>query len=283
VHKSQSEQLPLALSVETSGREGSIAVGIADQVLGETAFSAPLRHSAELFPAAARLLHDIGRQARQVRHIYVSAGPGSFTGIRIAITFAKAFHFATNAKVVAVNTMDLIADNATDYISAKGVKIDKIATILDAKRRQFFVAVYRNQRSGRRKNKKLQRDSDTKRSENNSCIVPFAEGVEWEKIFPDSLMTADEFVRRFGRKEPIRLLGEGLLYYSDAFKAPAVSILDRQYWLPRARKLYKLGWQMAAIGKFSDPATLVPFYLRNPEITPKRHPPHPTGPPPDAD
>ena len=115
--KNQPGYQPLALSVETSGREGSAAIGIGEKILGEISFSGPLRHSTELFPAVVGLLANLARQAREIQHIYVSAGPGSFTGIRIAVAFAKTLHFANNAQVVAVNTMDLIADNATDYIT----------------------------------------------------------------------------------------------------------------------------------------------------------------------
>ena len=265
--KNQPGYRPLALSVETSGREGSAAIGIGEKILGEISFSGPLRHSTELFPAVVGLLANLARQAREIQHIYVSAGPGSFTGIRIAVAFAKTLHFANNAQVVAVNTMDLIADNATDYITltagnaentenklklnsassaVKKTTIDRIATILDAKRRQFFVAVY----------KRLRNNNDIRHT---TCDIRYTKQGIWKKTLPDSLMTAAEFVQRFSRKEPIGLLGEGLLYYSDAFKAPGIFILDRKYWLPQAGKLYHLGRQLAAKGKFTNPITLTPF------------------------
>ena len=68
----------LALSVETSGRTGSAAVGIGGQVIAEISFSGQMRHSTELFPAVAGLLYQTGNQANDVQHIYISAGPGSF-------------------------------------------------------------------------------------------------------------------------------------------------------------------------------------------------------------
>lgn len=279
--KNQPGYRPLALSVETSGREGSAAIGIGEKILGEISFSGPLRHSTELFPAVVGLLANLARQAREIQHIYVSAGPGSFTGIRIAVAFAKTLHFANNAQVVAVNTMDIIADNATDYITltaeprtvrcraknaenaekelklnsansaVKKTTIDRIATILDAKRRQFFIAVY----------KRLRDNNDIRHT---TCDIRYTKQGIWKKVFPDSLMTAAEFVQRFSRKEPIGLLGEGLLYYSDDFKAPGIFILDRKYWLPQAGRLYRLGQQLAAKGKFTNPITLTPFYLRKP-------------------
>jgi len=237
--KNHTTQPKIALSVETSGRTGSVAIGIGEKILGQISFSTPMRHSAELFPAVSGLLDRIGGHARDVRQIYISAGPGSFTGIRIAVTFAKTFHFANNAEIVAVNTMALIADNANDYIIAEADKIRRVATVLDAKRGQFFIAVFNRQNS------------------------------LWEKQLDDCLMTADEFVRRFARKNPVYLLGEGLVFYYNAFKAPCIRILDRKYWFPSAEKLYHLGRKMADRQKFADPVTLVPFYLRKPQAKEK--------------
>ena len=200
-------QNPLILAVETSGRLGSVAVAVGEQLFAESAFSAPIRHSAELLPAASDLLARFSRKPKEIEQVYISVGPGSFTGLRIAVTLAKIMHLANNAvKIVAVDTLDVIAANVTFENSG----VERIATILDAKRGQFFIAVYQQ----------TTRD-----------------GV-WEKAFPDSLMTADEFLVRFSDAgEPVWLLGEGLVYYKDKFKAAGVKFLDEQYWTPRAAKV----------------------------------------------
>ncbi len=236
-------QTPFILAVETSGRTGSVAIADGRQVLAEAAFSAPIRHSAELFPAVCGLLSRFNRRPDQIQHVYISVGPGSFTGLRIAVTIAKIMHLANAAKIVAVYTSDCIAANAADYTQAKGKKLEKIATILDAKRGQFFVAVYQNS-SGR--------------------LV---------KTLPDCLMTASQFVQKFAdanshkgcpTAEPIWLLGEGLVYYKHLFKAPGIEFLDSSFWSPHATKVHLLGYKMACEGQFADPLTLKPVYLRRP-------------------
>ncbi len=210
-------------------------------MLAEAAFSGPMRHSSEVFPAIRGLLNRFGRKPKDIEHIYISVGPGSFTGLRIAVTMAKTMHLANNAKIVAVDTLDVIAANATDYIKQGNTDVEKIATILDAKRGQFYIAVY-------------QRTSD---------------GI-WKKTLPDSLMTASQFLDRFtGKAEPIWLLGEGLVYYADKFKAEGIHFFDEQYWTPRAAKVHLLSWKMACAGQFADPVTLQPNYLRRPEAKEK--------------
>ncbi len=71
----------VSISVETSGRAGSIAVGIDGEKPIETRFSGQLRHSIELFSAVKKLLEDQGKSSADVGKIYCVIGPGSFTGL----------------------------------------------------------------------------------------------------------------------------------------------------------------------------------------------------------
>ena len=247
-------QKPLILAVETSAPIGSVAIALGEQMLAEATFSAPMKHSAELFPAIHSLLHRFSRKPKQTDHIYISVGPGSFTGLRIAVTIAKAMNFANGTKIVAVGTLDVIAANAANLTTnnarkkanykpnstVKKTLIDKIATILDAKRGQFFIAAYQKKQG------------------------------QWAKILPDCLITASQFLEKFAAPDqPIWLLGPGLVYHKDKFKADGICLLDERYWMPRAEKVHLLGWKMALAGQFADARTLKPAYLRSPEAEEK--------------
>jgi tRNA threonylcarbamoyladenosine biosynthesis protein TsaB len=134
--KSIITQQPFCLAIETSGRIGSIAVGFGKDLSDEKTFSAPLRHSAELFDTIIELLNKFDKKPKQTNLVFISNGPGSFTGIRISVTVAKMMALAAESKIVAVNTSDAMAMNVDD------IKIKKAATIIDAKRGQFFIAVF---------------------------------------------------------------------------------------------------------------------------------------------
>lgn len=232
---------PLILAVETSGRLGSVAIAIGEEILGETQFSGPMRHSSELFPAIHGLLRRFSQKPKEIEQTYISVGPGSFTGLRIAVALAKTMHLANAAKIVPVDTLDVIAANAIDYVQEKNARTDKFATILDAKRGQFYIAAYQK------------------------------EETRLEKNLPNCLMTASQFLDRFaGNTEPIWLLGEGLVYHTDDFKAENIHFLDKNYWNPRAAKVHSLGWELALKGKFADPVTLQPNYLLRPAAEVKR-------------
>ena len=221
---------PFALALETSGRMGSVAVGCNGKLSDEKTFSAPLRHSAELFGTIIELFKNSGKKVNQTSHVYISIGPGSFTGIRISVTVAKMMALAAQSQIVAVRTTDVMALNVDDS------NIKKIAAVIDAKRKQFFIAVF-------------ERKNGT-----------------WQKVLPDCMMTAEEFKEKFDKPdEPVWLLGEGLLYYAKQFETDNIKILDKEYWSPRAANVFRIGSQMATKGNFSDPVGLVPSYLRRPE------------------
>jgi tRNA threonylcarbamoyladenosine biosynthesis protein TsaB len=261
---------PLILAIETSSRIGSVAIAVGKKILAEKTFSAPIRHSAEIFPAIGDILERFNRKPDNIEQIYISAGPGSFTGLRIAVTLAKTMHLANAAKIIAVDTLDVIAANANDYIKDKKTTIlhiktsrrnpepdeikkstnrespEIIAAILDAKRGQFFIAVYQR---------------------NYNSTLQTEQNRSWKKIFPDSIMTASQFLNQFTHNEkPIWLLGDGLLYHKDKFKAGEVRFMDEKYWSPRASKVLLLGWEKALAGKFENPLTLTPNYLLRPDI-----------------
>ena len=172
----------LILAVETSSRIGSVAIALGEKMLAETTFSAPLKHSAELFPAIGALLESCDRGPRQIEHIYISAGPGSFTGLRIATAFAKTMHLANGARIVSVDTLDAVASNVINLSKQEGspasnpaqheMEDERVAVIVDAKRGQFFIAAYERRGSG----------------------------GAWTKILDDCLMTQEKMPRTKKRR-----------------------------------------------------------------------------------
>lgn len=264
---------PLILAVETSSRVGSVALALGPRILAESGFSTPLRHSAEIFPAIRGLLDSIDRRPSQIEHVYVSCGPGSFSGLRIGTTIGKIMNLANAAHVVAVDTLDVVAANVVDIIgtgcpsicdrSTPAASCQRVAAVLDAKRGSFFIAVYERQ-GGTEDIRQKTEDGLA------SCDPrPAASGV-WRKVLADSLMTVPEFLARFAQgQEPVWLLGDGLVYYRDSFQAEGVRFFEQTYWSPQARNVHALGWQKALEGEFADPLTLAPNYLRKPDITVK--------------
>jgi tRNA threonylcarbamoyl adenosine modification protein YeaZ len=295
--KQSMNQKPLVLAVETSSRIGSVVIALGEKILAETTFSAPIRHSAETFPAISDILHRFSRKPDQIEQVHISVGPGSFTGLRIAVTLAKTMHLANAAKIVAVDTLDVIAANATDYIKEENTTItfrseqsevedplslsstpigerespERIATITDAKRGRFFIAVYKRLHENTVPFLRNLSSTPIGEQEPNSHYPLSAIRYPLIKVFPDSLMTSSQFLAQFACDEnPIWLLGDGLLYYKDKFKAYSTRFLEQKYWSPRASKVHLLGWKKALANQFEDPLTLTPNYLLRPDTKIKK-------------
>jgi tRNA threonylcarbamoyl adenosine modification protein YeaZ len=259
---------PIILAVETSSRVGSVALARGATFLAERTFSAPLQHSAEIFPAIHQLLNESGFVPGDIAQVHIAVGPGSFTGLRIAVTMAKAMHLANSTAIVTVNSLDVIAANIGDGPSGPPLQdssvfpLDRIATVLDAKRGEFYAAVYRTAEPPV--------PADRMDLRGDGYVIPAPQGCLWQKIVPDRLITASQLIEEFASQAPLGVLGDGLLYHRDAFLANNVQVLDPACWSPRAINVYRLGLQKAQAGLFADALTLTPFYLRAPHVTIKK-------------
>ncbi len=243
---------PVILAIETSSRLGSVALGFGDEIAAETSFSGFMKHSSEVFPSIQGLLDQFKLKPDNIEQLYISNGPGSFTGLRIAVSLAKMMYLANSIKIVAVDSLDAVAFNAIEAIKeshkvkgisdvASGKEIDRVAAILDAKRGQFFVSEY-----------------NVVRNDTDLSIV---------KVMDDSIMNAGEFREKTIKDgNSIWLLGDGLLYYKQEFQDENINFLEEKYWSPRASCVYKIGREMAKNNQFSDPMALKPNYLYRPEI-----------------
>jgi tRNA threonylcarbamoyl adenosine modification protein YeaZ len=82
-------------------------------------------------------LRDAGVEREQLDCLAVGLGPGSYTGIRVAISIAQGWHLATNIKIAAVPTPDILAAQA----HSDGLR-GKLHIIIDAQRSELYWTSY---------------------------------------------------------------------------------------------------------------------------------------------
>jgi len=130
----------IELALETSSRHGSVAVARGGDMLASVELEQQ-RHATHLLPAIHALAERHGFQPADLSVIHVSVGPGSFTGLRVALTAAKMLARITGAKLTAVPTLDVIVRNApTDHA--------RVAVCLNAKKGNCYTGVYRRDQVG---------------------------------------------------------------------------------------------------------------------------------------
>jgi tRNA threonylcarbamoyl adenosine modification protein YeaZ len=278
----------VTLAVETSSRVGSAALAVGSSLLEETRFSGPMQHSAEVFPTIETLLKRHDCTPADIDQIHIAVGPGSFTGLRIAVTMAKAMHLASGVSIVTVDSLDVVAANLSgnpeepiDGPDGLTTIPATIAALFDAKRGQFYVSIYQWVESPEGKKLRTEEGRNILSpshlltfSPSSSALVsdpgyriPGPHNGLWQKIAPDDLITAQEIMDRFAGAGRLGLLGDGLFYHQDQFDPGRTVIFPERYWSPHAANVWRLGRQKALAGRFDDPLALAPFYLRGPEVT----------------
>src|SRR5512138_2053042 len=100
------------LALETSGQTGSVALGTPAGVVAAERLPVDVRHAGELMPAVQRLLARQAWLADSLTDVFISIGPGSFTGLRIAVSVARTLAWSVGVRIVAVPTMHALAFNA---------------------------------------------------------------------------------------------------------------------------------------------------------------------------
>jgi tRNA threonylcarbamoyladenosine biosynthesis protein TsaB len=99
------------------------------------------RHAAKLLPLAAGLLERAGLEFADVELLAVGVGPGTFTGLRIGISTARALAQALAIPAVGVSTLQSLALIASESPVAGGH--DAVAAVIDARRGEVFAAAWR--------------------------------------------------------------------------------------------------------------------------------------------
>lgn len=242
------------MAIETSGKIGSVALAIDSQVIVEHSFKVELQYAGQLLPAMDNLCRQVNWRPDQIDQLYVSAGPGSFTGIRIAITVAKTLSYAKKIKVVPVPSMEALALNASLAQRRENLDIRNLAVVLEAGRGQIFSAVFENNGSGELSSRSGNEHSDF-----------FTNYPETEQV----LTTCEMLLSK--TQKPLYLLGEGINYHQSELKEQDGTLiwLHKQYWLPRASFVHHCGHQRALGGHFVEADLLEPIYLRRPEAVEK--------------
>ena len=131
----------LILSLDTSSPSGSVAILRDDLTLGVISTRAEENYSSRIFRHLEFLLGDLTLRLEQFGLFAVSAGPGSFTGLRVGLTAAKGWAEVYRKPVVGVSALEAVAVQA---LSSGAVLIPA----LDARRGQIYFGVYRPAAAG---------------------------------------------------------------------------------------------------------------------------------------
>ena len=217
------------LALDSSGLVASVAVTEDDNLLGEYTINYKKTHSQTLLPMLDEVAKMIELDLKTVDAIAVSAGPGSFTGLRIGSATAKGLALALDKKIVSVPTVDALAYNIWNCT-------DVICPLMDARRQQTYTGLY-----------------------------TFEDG-RMQTLLPQCVVQIEEIINKVNDMEkPVVFLGDGVPVFADFIaqhcKVPyqyAPAHCNKQ----RAASVATLGAILYGEGKAEPAAEHKPDYLR---------------------
>lgn len=214
------------LAIDTSTERLGVALVSETEVRSSYELLAERPHAIELPQAVTRVLQAGGEALERLGGIAIDIGPGSFTGLRIGLSFVKALALVRPVPVIGVPSLDVLAANLP-YAP------DLICPVLDAKQRKVYAALYR------------------------------ANGARLVKQSDYALWTLDELIQHLGQQR-VLFLGDGIGVYRQALierLGERVSFADPEWWYPQAAVLGRLGLARLRDGQRDNPRDLVPMYL----------------------
>jgi tRNA threonylcarbamoyladenosine biosynthesis protein TsaB len=243
----------LLLALDTSTRQSSVALCTEDALLGEYTWNAGGNHSVELLEHIQRLCSGAQIQLSQLDGVVVATGPGSFNGVRVALSTGKALTFALKKALVGISTLDSLAAQQQQWGGP-------VCALLEAGRGELYAACYTFEKvvTGERLvTYQLRRLGDY-------VLLPPAEIVvhmqKQVSLWPSSQSGPRPWllVGEMSEASQLALREKGteqMLFAGGVSSARRASVLAR------------LGLQRLLAGEQDDPLLLEPFYLRRPSIT----------------
>ena len=245
----------LVLALDTSTRLVSIALCTEDVFYGEYTWQAGGNHSRELLSNIQRLLLECDLTMQHLEGIAVATGPGSFTGVRVALATAKTLAYVLKKPLVGVSTLDTIAIQQQYWHGP-------VCAVLEAGRSELYAACYL---------------FDTVRTEEENIRYSMRQLGEYVLLSPQSLADyvqeqANTWVGVPGERQlpPVLFCGEMSAASREALRTalPEQCLFANTLQATRrASLLAALAQQRLQEGRIDDPLLLEPLYLRRPSIT----------------
>jgi tRNA threonylcarbamoyladenosine biosynthesis protein TsaB len=199
----------LVLGIETATSSCSVALVDEQGLVSERTLAAPQRALEWLVPAVEGMLRDCDVRPLDVQGVAVSAGPGSFTGLRIGIATAVGWARARGVPACGVPTLLALAAHCA------GGRL--VAPVLDARRGEMAAALF------------------------------LRDGDRWRPLVEELVAPPEVVIARFRSvdvpPDALTFLGDGLGRYGEPLRAafPKARFAPRVLWTPRAATVAALG------------------------------------------
>ncbi len=180
--KRKGNSVLIILAVDTTAKTSTVALTEDERLIGLSIFNTENTHSTTLLPTVESILGSACVNVGDIDLFVCSAGPGSFTGVRIGAATVKGLAFTNNTKCIGVSSLEALAMN---IICQDGL----VCAVMDARRNQLYNALFELKKGG------LERKTD------------------------DRVITKEELVKELtGYRGKVHIVGDGYDIAAEALK-----------------------------------------------------------------
>lgn len=179
--------MSLILQIDTAIDGATVSLAQSGVVLLQKSNLNQKDHAAFLQPAIQELFNELNLSIKQLNAVAVSAGPGSYTGLRVGFASAKGLCYALKIPLITVDTLALLAWNAIcEWPKTHTEKMADglVCPMIDARRQEVFTAVY-NTRLELLEDPSaliLTKESYAKNLLNNNCLFTGNGATKWQEM-----------------------------------------------------------------------------------------------------
>lgn len=218
--------MALILAFETSTRMCSVALLRDGAVIGSRELNDGYSHAEKLTVFAQEVVAEAGHQFSELDAVAVSAGPGSYTGLRIGAATAKGLCFGSNMKLIAIGTLEALCYQSALPTIPNAWK----CPMIDARRMEVYTALF---------------------DEHGAEQVPTAAEIIDSSSFSELL-----------EERPVLFFGDGADKCEETLGEHANAHFVKDVF-PSALTFGVLAERKFAAGQFEDVAYFEPFYLKD--------------------
>lgn len=216
----------IILALESTAVAASVALTRDGVLLAESTVNRGNTHSETLLPMVEAIMNRLDLNISDVDVFAVSAGPGSFTGVRIGVATVKGLAFGSGKPCVGVSSLESLAENLAVIPNAL------ICPVMNARRNQVYTALFRNEKAG------------------------------LTRLLPDTAISVEELETVLAAyEEPVYFVGDGYDLVVGQIRHAFRPVPERLR-LQSAASVANVAERAYQRGIFTTDAVLAPVYLR---------------------
>ncbi len=134
--------MSIILNIDTSTTQASVSLAENGSLLFLSQNAGQNEHASFLQPAIEKILKDAHLSLAELDAIAVVNGPGSYTGLRVAMASAKGLCYVAKKPLITIGTLPLMAKAAMNKLQEYPPGLTRLCPMIDARRMEVFTAIY---------------------------------------------------------------------------------------------------------------------------------------------